>query len=72
MLTTQTVQGTVHVVLSLKHGVRLEQESNATAHKPPEPEPSARHWQSELVEQGGALVPHVEGWHCEVADIGPV
>lgn len=58
-----TVQGTVQVMLSPEHGVRLEQESNEAAHMPPEPELSARHSQSELVEQGAARVAHDEGWH---------
>lgn len=70
LLITQVVHGTVQVTLSLKHDVKLVQESNETAHIPPEPDPSARHWQSELVEQD-PWAPQFEGWHWEVTGISP-
>ena len=59
----QTVHGTVQVMLSAEHGVKLEHDSNEAAQIPPEPELNARHSQSELVEQGADRVAHDDGWH---------
>lgn len=72
MLKTQIVQGNVHVTLSLEQGVRLEHGTNEAAHIPPDPEPSVRHSQSELLEQDAARAPHAAGWHCEPTGISPV
>ena len=51
------------MTLSLKHGIKFEQDIDETAHTPPEPEPSAKHSQSKLAEQGAARALHVGGWH---------
>lgn len=57
----QAVHGTAQVTLSLAHGVRLEHDSSEAPQIPPELELSAKHSQSELVEQDAARVPHDEG-----------